>query len=316
MQRSKRKRTGVSRTKVIVILFSILFFIIILGSYTYSKFSNFDKNFSKTQVDYSSNLRDSSKKDLIESTKPISVLLLGIDERDNDKGRSDTMIVMTINPQEKKGHLLSIPRDSYVPIAGTNTLDKINHAYAKGGIETSAKTVEQLLTIPIDFVVSLNMEGLVSVIDIVDGVTVNNLFAFEANGIQFAKGNISLSGTEALSYIRMRKNDSEGDLGRQQRQQEVIQALAKKLPSFDTLKSLDSLMAILGHNVQTNVKLDELYTMSKAYPLQKIQFNENSFKKGTNEKIEGIYYYKLNLDEVDTITAELRDNLQLDKGAK
>lgn len=315
MQRSKRKRTGNNRTKVIVILLSILFLAVIAGSYTYSKFSTFDKNFSKTQVDYSSNLRDSSKKDLINSEKPISVLLLGIDERENDKGRSDTIVVMTMNPEKRKGNLLSIPRDSYVPIAGTNGLDKINHAYAKGSIETSAKTVEQLLSIPIDFVVSLNMEGLVSIIDVVDGITVNNAFAFEANGIKFEEGNISLSGTEALSYIRMRKNDPQGDLGRQQRQQEVIQALAKKLPSFDTLKSLDSLMAILGHNVQTNVKLDELYTMSKSYPVQQIQFSKHTFQKGTNEKIEGIYYYKLDLDEVDTITAELRNNLQLDKGA-
>ena len=86
----------------------------------------------------------------VATKEPFSALILGVDEREGDEGRSDTMIVLTVNPTLQTTKMLSIPRDTYTEIVGQGFKDKINHAYAFGGIEMSRKTVENLLDIPID----------------------------------------------------------------------------------------------------------------------------------------------------------------------
>jgi len=79
----------------------------------------------------------------ITSKEPFSVLLLGVDEREGDVGRSDTMVVLTINPTLETTKMLSIPRDTYTEIIGKSFKDKINHAYAYGGIEMSMKCINE-----------------------------------------------------------------------------------------------------------------------------------------------------------------------------
>ncbi|WP_317951459.1 LCP family glycopolymer transferase, partial [Rossellomorea marisflavi] len=145
---------------------------------------------------------------------PFSVLLLGVDERAGDKGRSDTMIVVTVNPHEKTTKMLSIPRDTLVDIVGRGTRDKINHAYAFGGVEMSMDTVEEFLDIPIDYYAKINMEGFKDIVNAVGGVTVNNDFTFSSGGYTFNEGQLSLNGEKALAYTRMRKQDPRGDFGR------------------------------------------------------------------------------------------------------
>ena len=162
---------------------------------------------------------------------PFSVLLLGVDEREDDRGRSDTVVVMTVNPAEGSTKMVSIPRDTYTEIVGRGTTDKINHAYAFGGIEMSMATVENLLDIPIDYVMQVNMEGFKDIVDAVGGVEVNNTLAFDG----YAEGTIQLDGDEALGYVRMRKQDPEGDFGRQDRQKQVIQGIMKKGASVNSL---------------------------------------------------------------------------------
>ena len=78
----------------------------------------------------------------VADNKPISILLMGVDQRANETGRSDSMMLFTLNPQKKSMKITSIPRDSYTEIVGKGKKDKINHAYAFGGIDMSVKTVE------------------------------------------------------------------------------------------------------------------------------------------------------------------------------
>src|SRR3954462_10782757 len=87
----------------------------------------------------------------LHNKQPFSVLLLGVDQRKGDKGRSDTMIVLTVNPKLNSVKMLSIPRDTRTEIIGKGKEDKINHAYAFGGVEMSMNTVENFLDIPIDY---------------------------------------------------------------------------------------------------------------------------------------------------------------------
>ena len=161
--------------------------------------------------------------DITSKKEPFSALILGVDEREGDNGRSDTMIVLTVNPTLQTTKMLSIPRDTYTEIIGKGYKDKINHAYAFGGVEMSMKTVENLLEIPIDYVAQVNMESFVDIIEIVGGITVDNSLDFYYEGEHFQIGELTLDGENALKYVRMRYDDPAGDFGRQNRQKQVIQ---------------------------------------------------------------------------------------------
>lgn len=120
-----------------------------------------------------------------------SVLLMGIDTGDLgrvDQGRSDTMMVATVSPEDKQTTIVSIPRDTYVEIVGHNTTDKINHAYAFGGAAMAMDTVQNYLDIPIDHYVSINMKGLKELVDAVGGIEVNNDITFSQDGYDFTIG--------------------------------------------------------------------------------------------------------------------------------
>ena len=93
----------------------------------------------------------------LKNKEPIAILLLGVDERPDDPGRSDTMIVMTVNPYNERLTLVSLPRDMYVEIPGREGKDKLNHAYMYGDIPLTTKTIEKLLRIPIDYSIQVNM---------------------------------------------------------------------------------------------------------------------------------------------------------------
>ena len=139
--------------------------------------------------------------ELLEAGEPISILLLGVDTGylgRTEQGRSDSMVVITINPHTQKTTLLSIPRDTYTEIVGNGTSDKINHAYAFGGTAMSINTVQQMLDIPIDFYVMVNMAGIQEIVDAVGGITVESPLAFNQNDFEFVEGTNQLDGEAAL----------------------------------------------------------------------------------------------------------------------
>ncbi|AIY06304.1 transcriptional regulator [Planococcus sp. PAMC 21323] len=238
---------------------------------------------------------------------PFSVLLLGVDEREDDRGRSDTMVVMTINPTDKSTKMVSIPRDTYTEIVGRGTTDKINHAYAFGGIEMSMATVENLLDIPIDYVLQVNMEGFQDIVDAVGGVEVNNTLAFD----EFEKGTLELDGEEALAYVRMRKQDPEGDFGRQNRQKQVIQGIMKKGASVNSLLNYKSIFTALGDNVRTNMTFDEMMDVQSNYRDAIGTVDQMMVEDGTGETINGIWYYMMNDAELAEIQSTLKTHLNM-----
>lgn len=120
--------------------------------------------------------------------EPFSVLMLGVDERSGDKGRSDTIIVITVNPNDQSMKMLSIPRDTRTEIVGKGFDDKINHAYAFGNEEMAMATVENFLDIPIDYYIKVNMEGFKDIVDAVGGITVNSSLSFEQGNSSFTEG--------------------------------------------------------------------------------------------------------------------------------
>ena len=132
------------------VLIALLLALIAGGIYAYSVYSNFTTTLDTMHEPVEREQPSVERTDIVEFDQqdPFSVLLLGVDEREDDRGRSDTMVVMTVNPETQSTKMVSIPRDTYTEIIGRGTTDKINHAYAFGGIEMSMNTTENLLDIP------------------------------------------------------------------------------------------------------------------------------------------------------------------------
>jgi LCP family protein required for cell wall assembly len=249
--------------------------------------------------------------DPIKHKQPISFLLLGVDEREDDKGRADTMIVVTVNPNNNTTKMISIPRDSYTKIIGTEKEDKINHAYAFGGVEMSKATVENLLQIPIDYTISINMEGFIGLVDAVEGVEVENNLAFDVDQFTYELGPIHLQGEQALAFVRMRYDDPNGDFGRQERQKIVLDAIIDKLKSFNSVWKYKELLGLVGDHVRTNLTFDEMKTISKDYYEAINEVESLSFQKGQGQTLQQIWYYMLDAQELEAIQNQLKTHLEL-----
>ncbi|QQZ11391.1 LytR family transcriptional regulator [Heyndrickxia vini] len=292
-------------------IIGIILLVIILGAgaYVYSIYHSLTKavNTMHNPVDRKSS-RD--KEIRFKDKDPISILMLGVDERKGDRGRSDTMIVLTVNPTVKSVQMLSIPRDTRVEIVGKGTEDKINHAYAFGGVAMSMNTVEKFLDIPIDYYIKVNMEGFEDIVDAVGGVTANNTLDFSYGGYHFPKGEVNLDGKKALAFVRMRKEDPRGDFGRNERQRQVIQGVISKGASVSALTKYNDVFEALGKNVETNLTFDEMISIQKYYKdaRQKI---EQFQLKGQGTKIGGIYYYIVPDDERQKAHNRLKQHLEL-----
>ncbi|WP_284139243.1 MULTISPECIES: LCP family protein [unclassified Virgibacillus] len=238
----------------------------------------------------------------------VNILLLGVDQRPGDKGRSDTMILMSLNPKTNSMVMLSIPRDTYVTLPGRNK-DKINHSYAYGGVELSVQTVEETFDVPVHFYAKVNMEGFQQGVDALGGVTVQNDQAFSQGGRTFEKGKIHLNGEDALKYIRMRKGDPRGDLGRNERQRNVITAAMNEAASFSSITKVGEIFGILGNNVETDLNKDQLQNLFSNY-----RNTRNNMKtleiKGSGQTIGKVWYYVVPDSEFARITNEIKSHMQ------
>lgn len=281
-----------------------------LGIYLFTVYNSFTNTLEEIHEPIereASEKRATDQGVVLSDQDPFSVVLLGVDEREDDRGRSDTVVVMTVNPAEQSTKMVSIPRDTYTEIVGRGTMDKINHAYAFGGIEMSMATVENLLDIPIDYVMQVNMEGFQDIVDAVGGVEVNNAMAFD----DYAAGNIELNGEEALGYVRMRKQDPEGDFGRQNRQKQVIQAIMKEGASVSSLLNYREIFNALGDNVRTNMTFDEMMDVQSNYRDAIGTVDQIIVEDGTGETINGIWYYMMNDAELAEIQSTLKAHLNM-----
>lgn len=255
--------------------------------------------------------RRAEKVELVEK-EPFSLLLLGVDERENDVGRSDTIIVLTVNPSTDSTKMISIPRDTYTEIIGKEKLDKINHAYAFGGMDMSLLTVENLLDIPIDYVIQVNMESFLEIVDIVGGVSVENNLAFFVDDVEYKEGSIHLTGEQALGYVQMRMDDPLGDFGRQARQKQVLQAILREGASLNSLWNYKELLSSLQNNIRTNMTFEQMVDIQKGYKNSLNKMDSLSFQKGEGKRIDGIWYYLMDEEELAAITKDLKQHLELE----
>ena len=173
------------RKKILLMITAIIATTLVaLGVYVTSAFNFSTNELAKTFKDY-----NTSDSEAIKQTKPISILLMGVDTGDSERkstwqGNSDSMILVTINPETKTTTMTSLERDVLVTLSGPKDNDmtgvqaKLNTAYASGGAKMAIMTVQDLLDIEIDNYIQINMQGLVDLVDAVGGITVTNNFDF------------------------------------------------------------------------------------------------------------------------------------------
>jgi polyisoprenyl-teichoic acid--peptidoglycan teichoic acid transferase len=239
----------------------------------------------KVETDKPKPIITGKKKEL----KPISIMLLGVDERKGDRGRSDTIIIVALDPKEDKMLMFSIPRDTRTEIIGKDFDDKINHAYAFGGTQMAMDTVENFLSTSIDYYVKVNMESFRDIVNAVGGVEVNNPRAFDYEGYSFPAGKQELDGKAALAYSRMRYEDPKGDLGRNDRQRQVITSIIDKGARVSSISKFDNILDILSENVKTNMTFDEMKDIQKNYKGARHKM-ESTEIKSSGKMIGGTYY--------------------------
>ncbi len=223
-------------------------------------------------------------------TEPFTVLLMGVDSTDENIGNSafngDSLMVLTFNPKTLSTTILSIPRDSYVPIScfAGQRKNKITHA-AWQGESCMEKTIENFLDIDIDYYVKINFKGVVKLVDTLGGVKVdvpynlceqNSNRQWGKNTVYIEQGLQTLNGEQALAFSRNRHanpgmcsakwtNYNSNDFIRGQNQQEVVKALLNKFKSVDSLSTIHKLLDTLSNSMNTNMSTNQILSLYNVF---------------------------------------------------
>lgn len=251
----------------------------------------------------------------IDSSKPFSILLLGADTGTDgrvDRGNSDTMMLLTLNPKTKTTVAYSIPRDALAEMVGDKpkNVQKINAAYNIGLSKMAKNTVGSLLGVPVDYHVAINMDALEKTVDFVGGVTVTSDLNVSFDGITIPKGTHHLNGKQALTYARMRYQDPRGDYGRQIRQQQILKAVVKKLEQPKYLVKIPDLIKKLGTDINTDLTTSQIDQVVLKYhgASKNMDFNQI---QGQTAWINGSSYQILPTSTMQSASDKLRKNLDL-----
>ena len=249
---------------------------------------------------------------LIKAEDKTTVMIMGVDERSDDVGRSDTLMIATLDPHTDHVALLSIPRDTRVKIKGRG-YDKINAAYAYGGERLAESTVESFLGIDIDHYIIVNTNSFVRLVDAIGGVDINvekRMYyedPWDDNGglvIDIYPGIQHMDGSKAVTYVRYR--DEEGDIGRVRRQQEFMSACMDKLTSPSIIPKIPGIISEIMDAVQTDLSFRQILGLAGA--LKDAQQNGLDMEMVPGEPlyIDGVSYW---IPDVEMLRISVADSL-------
>lgn len=264
------------------------------------------------------------------SSRVMHVMILGVDRREDDVGRSDTMMVTAVDMDQKKAALLSVPRDTRVKIDGYG-YEKINHAYAYGGHKLSQNAIENLLGVSIDHYILIDTKAFERIIDAIGGIDINvekRMYyedPWDDNGglvIDLYPGEQHLDGQKAIQYVRYR--DGEGDIGRIGRQQHFIKAVLAKVISPEMLPRLPKLVEEVSSAIKTDMSLAEL--LEFANTMKSVHDNGLTAQmvSGQPAYIDDVSYWIPDITDLrallaselgSNLTAEASDKAQADEDA-
>lgn len=243
----------------------------------------------KTKVVYTStpvemsdemNLVDTSTIDL--TSKPFIIAITGVDQWNyksitKTDTRSDVNILAVVNPIAKKVLLISLPRDSYIKLAGKSEYDKLTHS-TTFSLLCWQNSLENLLDVQIDKYLKVNFSTLIDVVDALGGLDIDNPDSFDSayydlydkdkdevikGTIHFDKGRIHLDGRSALTYCRERKHLSDGDLGRNRHQSIVLKTCIDKATSVSVITKVSNIIKKLQGKFASNLQMNEIYGLAK-----------------------------------------------------
>ena len=255
---------------------------------------------------------NSNEEELIKAKDKSIVLIMGVDKREDDVGRSDTLMIATIDPRLDQATLLSIPRDTRVKIRGRG-YDKINAAYAYGGVALTESTVENFLGIDIDHYVQIDTNSFVKIIDAIGGVDIDvekRMFyedPWDDNGglvIDLYPGQQHMDGKTAVTYVRYR--DSEGDIGRVKRQQAFMAACMDKVTSPEIVPRIPKIVREVIDAVDTDMSLRQLLELAGALKAAAQNGLETDMVPGYPLYIEDISYW---IPDVELLRISVADAL-------
>lgn len=320
LTRRKPKKPKKRWKKPLIIILSTL---IVLGGvgFIYQKqlvllaFNLFASGTVKEALDESFKPVGDKDAPVVEHTDPFSLLLLGIDQRDNEPSRSDTIIYSVVRPEENKVLLLSIPRDSYTDIIGRDVKSKINSAYAHGEAKMAMDTVEHLLENKVDFYAAINFNGLKDIVDAVGGVELpikknieNKLKIHEK---LFVEANKPIySGEEALGYVRYREDS---DFNRTMRHRLFLSAFMNRALEVKNLTKIPDVIQIAGSNFTTNMNSDFIMKFAESlYMKDSTPTISNYMLKGEGATRSGTWYYDLSESDLQYVRTLLANWLDPD----
>ena len=249
----------------------------------------------------------------------VNIAFFGSDSRDlsnQEEGRTDTIMIMSLNPVKETVKMISIPRDTYVNIPG-HGMDKINHSYWFGQEQLAIKTINSNFGLDISEYVTINFEGLIHVINAIGGVTVDitsgerdiiNNHVRESYAITgksykalYDYGKVELSGEQALAHARNRSIGN--DFERAARQREIIEAVMEKL-STRTMPELLDLVEIFLKEVKTNINVMDYVGLGTKVLANRGTYLDNitsaqvpSADDAKGQYINKIYYFVPNIKD-------------------
>jgi len=254
--------------------------------------------------------------ELLTAKDKATIMIMGVDERDDDVGRSDTLMIASIDPKTNQASLLSVPRDTRVKIKG-HGFDKVNAAYAYGKEKLSQDTVENLLGVSIDHYVIINTKSFKKIIDAIGGIDIDvpkrmhYEDPWDDDGgliIDFHPGMQHMDGAKAVTYVRYR--DEEGDLGRIRRQQDFVRAFMEKLVSPSIIPKLPTVIKEVMGSLETDLSFRQLLEFVGTLKESKNNGLKTDMVPGKPLYIDGVSYWipdlnKLRLTVADTLGVSL-----------
>ena len=218
----------------------------------------------------------------IQQTKPITILLMGVDTGSKERketweGNSDTMILVTVNPKTKKTTMTSLERDLLTDIEGSGEA-KLNSAYAEGGADLAISTIQKVLDIDIDYYALINMQGMIDLVDAVGGIEVTNHFDFP---------------------ISIAENEPEFQAKVEPGTQKIIQKVVAKLLKMDSIGSYKKILSAVSSNVQTSIDLGDTNTLRSLMGYSDALKNIKSYQlAGSDAMINGGSYQVASTEDI------------------
>lgn len=204
-----------------------------------------------------------------EGKERVNILLLGGDGRtEGDHGRSDTILVASIDPVTKQADLFSILRDTYVDIPGYGK-GKINAAYAYGGPKLAMNTVSDFTNLPIHYYFYIDLDSFIALVDAIGGIELEvekdmkyrDSYDKQELQIDLKKGLQHLDGNKALQYVRFRY-DAMSDYARTERQRKFLQAVASKMQSASSIAQLPNILDKIAPYIETDMELGQMIKLA------------------------------------------------------